>query len=142
MEPLASELRLSAFKATDAFAVEAYRATRSLGGTVGAALAEEIRRTVVRSGGGIVAASTSEAGGIGERQHLERARACLAEGRYYLHLARRFGLLDAKRYHALTVRQEGRPPRGQSSRSIGGAFSCPVFWLLFWLLVMGVRSGV
>lgn len=106
MEALASERRLSAFKATDAFAVEAYRATRALGGSVGSALAEEIRRTVVRSGGAIVAASTSRAGGSGEREHLDRARALLAEGRYYLHLARRFGLLDLKRYRALTVRQE------------------------------------
>ena len=40
MEALASERRLSAFKATDAFAVEAYRATRVLGGSVGSALAE------------------------------------------------------------------------------------------------------
>lgn len=106
MESLASERRLCAFKAADAFAVEAFRAARSLGGSVGAALAEEIRRTVVRSGGAIVAASTSQTGGSGERHHLDRARALLAEGRYYLHLARRFGLLDLKIYRALTVRQE------------------------------------
>jgi hypothetical protein len=94
---------MSAFRATDAFTVEAYRVAGML---KNAGLAAEIRRTVVRSGGAIVAASASEPGGPLEREHLERARACLAEGRYYLYLARRFGALDTKRYRALTVRQD------------------------------------
>ena len=95
--------RISVFKATDAFAVEAYRAA---GRVKNEGLAVEIRRTVIRSGGALVAASASAPGGTQEREHLERARASLAEGRYYLYLARRFGVLDSKRYRALTLRQD------------------------------------
>ena len=97
------DARMSAFKATDAFAVEAYRVA---GRVKNDGLAVEIRRTVIRSGGALVAASASAQGGPLEREHLERARASLAEGRYYLYLARRFGVLDLKRYRALTVRQD------------------------------------
>ena len=95
--------RMSAFKATDAFTVEAYRET---GRVKNAGLAGEIRRTVIRSGGALVAASASAPGGALERKHLERARSSLAEGRYYLYLARRFGVLDPRRYRALTLRQD------------------------------------
>ena len=94
---------MSAFRATDAFTVEAYRIAGMLKHSD---LAAEIRRTVVRSGGSLVAASASEPGGELEREHLERARSSLAEGRYYLYLARRFGILDPKRYRSLTVRQD------------------------------------
>lgn len=98
--------RMSAFRATDAFAVEAYRACRTIPKAAGAGLAREIRRTAVRSGGALVAASTSRPGGREERACLERARSALVESRYYLYLARRFGLLDVKSYRALTVRQD------------------------------------
>jgi hypothetical protein len=54
----------------------------------------------------VVAASASAPGGEQEQEHLERARVALVEGRYYLYLARRFGLLDPKRYRALTSRQD------------------------------------
>jgi four helix bundle protein len=94
------------FKATDAFAVDAYTAARWLKGERGSGLAAEIRRTAVASGGSVVAASASEPGGEQERRHLRRARLALIEGRYYLYLARRFGLLDQRRYRALTARQD------------------------------------
>jgi len=94
---------MSVFKATDAFTVEAYRVA---GRVKNDGLAGEIRRTVIRSGGALVAASASAPGGSLEREHLERACASLAEGRYYLYLARRFGVLDPKRYRALTLRQD------------------------------------
>jgi len=112
------------FRATDAFTVEAYRIAGLLRHP---GLAAEIRRAVVRSGGALVAASASEPGSSLEREHLERARTSLAEGRYYLYLARRFGVLDLKRYRSLTVRQDaalrelqdllvGRPPRPAARR--------------------------
>ncbi len=94
-----------AFRATDAFAVEAYRASSAMARRADP-LATEIRRMAVASGGAIVAASASDAGGAEERTHLKRARATLLEGRYYLYLARRFGLLDPRRYRTLTVRQD------------------------------------
>ena len=97
---------MSAFKATDAFAVDAYAVARWLKGGREEGLAAEIRRTAVLSGGAVVAASGSVPGGDQERRHLERARSALIEGRYYLYLARRFGLLDLKRYRGLTLRQD------------------------------------
>ena len=54
----------------------------------------------------MVAASANPAGGPDERRLLERARSELTEGRYYLYLARRLGLLDVKRYRGLTARQD------------------------------------
>jgi four helix bundle protein len=98
--------RMHAFKATDAFAVDAYSAARRLKSEKGVGLAEEIRRTAVASGGAVVAAAASDPGGESERLHLHRARSALIEGRYYLYLARRFGLLDLRRYRTLTARQD------------------------------------
>ncbi len=43
---------------------------------------------------------------MAERELLERAKADLIEGRYYLYLARRLGALDVKRYRALSLRQD------------------------------------
>jgi four helix bundle protein len=101
-----SERRMHMFKATDTFAVDAYSAARRLRSGNGDGLASEIRRTAIESGGAVVAASASEPGGTQERAHLRRARSALIEGRYYLYLARRFGLLDLRRYRALTLRQD------------------------------------
>ncbi len=106
MDPVGPDRRMTAFKATDAFAVDAYGVARWLKGGRENGLAAEIRRTAVISGGAVVAASGSAPGGPQERGHLERARSALIEGRYYLYLARRFGLLDLKRYRALTLRQD------------------------------------
>ncbi|HXV76425.1 MAG TPA: four helix bundle protein [Candidatus Polarisedimenticolaceae bacterium] len=106
METLKSDRRIDVFRSTDSFAVEAYRAATQIRSNVGAGLAEEIRRTAVAAGGAMIAASSYPAGAGAERVHLERARAALLESRYYLHLARRFGWLDAKSYRALTLRQD------------------------------------
>ena len=106
MEPLKRDRRVLAFKATDAFAVEAFRVSGSLRRTANSELLDEIRRVAIRSGGALVAASASTPGGESERRHLCRARDDLLEGRYYLYLARRLGLLDLKRYRGLTVRQD------------------------------------
>jgi four helix bundle protein len=97
---------MSVFRATDAFAVDAFGVAQWLKGGHENGLAAEIRRTAVASGGAVVAASASVPGGDEERLHLERARSALIESRYYLYLARRFGLLDPKRYRALTLRQD------------------------------------
>ena len=106
MDTLTRDSRIRAFRATDAFAVEAYEVARHLVGSAHGGLAREIRRTAVRSGGAVVAASANARGGAAERGLLERARDDLIESRYYLYLARRFGALDAKRYRALTARQD------------------------------------
>jgi four helix bundle protein len=106
MDALSRDRRIRAFRATDAFAVEAYEVAHRLVGSSHQGLAREIRRTAVRSGGAVVAASANARGGAAERELLERARDDLIESRYYLYLARRFGALDAKRYRALTARQD------------------------------------
>jgi len=129
MEALRSDRRVSAFKTTDAFAVEAYRVASALPSRGGAGLAEEIRRAAVAAGGAVVAASAYSDGGAEERALLRRARRALFESRYYLHLARRFGWLDARRYRGLTLRQDAAvreldavigDPRSRSSRTPPG----------------------
>ena len=98
--------RLGAFRAADAFAQEAFRAARSLGRREGEDLAREIRRTAALSVGAVVAASANRAGGTREQELLQTARSGLIEGRYYLYLARRLGLLDLRRYRAVAARQD------------------------------------
>jgi four helix bundle protein len=100
------ERRLRAFRAADAFTLEAVRLARQLGRRNGDGLADEIRRTAVLSGGAVVAASASRAGGPVERRCLETARVGLLEGRYYLYLARRLGLVDLRRYRQLASSQD------------------------------------
>lgn len=97
---------MRAFKAADAFAVEAYRVSATLPRSGPVGLIEAIRRIALRSGGAVVAASANPPGGSDERRLLERARTELIEGRYYLYLARRLGLFDVKHYRGLTVRQD------------------------------------
>jgi four helix bundle protein len=106
MATLRSDRRLQVFRTTDAFAVEAFRAASDIRSRAAAHVAGEIRRTAVTAGGAVIAASSCREGIEAERGHLERARTALYESRYYLHLARRFGWLDAKRYRALTLRQD------------------------------------
>jgi four helix bundle protein len=106
MEAIRADRRMSAFKATDAFAVDAYAATRQFKRGRRSGLASEIRRTAVASGGAVVAASASEPGGEQELGYFRRARSALIESRYYLYLARRFGLLDHKQYRVLASRQD------------------------------------
>jgi four helix bundle protein len=106
VETVKADRRIEIFKATDAFAIDAYSASRRLKGGKDERLAAEIRRSAVQSGGAVVAASASDPGGEQERKHLQRARSALIESRYYLYLARRFGLLDSRRYRALALRQD------------------------------------
>jgi len=103
VEALETERGLGVFRATDAFAVEAYRAAAGLRGEP---LGSEIRRTAIAAGAAVVAASARERGSGAASQHLERARDALIEGRYFLYLARRFGLLDARQYRGLSLRQD------------------------------------
>ncbi len=121
MEALALDRGLGAFRATDGFAVEAYRAAAALRGD---ALAGEIRRTAIAAGAAVVAASAAAPGSGAAAEHLDRAREALIEGRYFLYLARRFGLLDARQYRSLSLRQDSAlreieayraaPPRGRA----------------------------
>jgi hypothetical protein len=106
MEAVVGDRRIRVFKATDAFAVEAYRASRTMNASAHGALVEEIGRSAMRSGGAVVAASANPPGGSAERRLLELARTGLFEGRYYLYLARRMGLIDLRLYRGLTIRQD------------------------------------
>ncbi len=101
-----TDLRLRAFRATDAFALEAIRVSASLDRAPGEHLGGDIRRLVARCGGALVAASSAAPGSDAERQLLHSARSGLAEARYYLYLARRIGLLDLRRYRALAIRHD------------------------------------
>ncbi len=103
---LRAQRRLKAFRAVDAFAIEAFRAARRLRGEDWRDLSREIRRTVARGGGALVAASAGDDGREGERKRLEAARAYLAESRYYLYLARRLGILDVRGYRGLCSRHD------------------------------------
>lgn len=100
------ERHVRAFRATDAFAIEAFQAARAMGREDGDGLAREIRRTAARSGGALVAASAGADGRPHDRRALEAARAGLLELRYYLYLARRLGALELKRYRQLAARQD------------------------------------
>jgi four helix bundle protein len=130
MEIMNPEQRIDIFKATDSFAIEAYSTSRKLKGGKGNRLAAEIRRTAVESGGAVVAASASEPGGELERRHLQRARSALIESRYYLYLARRFGLLELHRYRVLASRQDAALRELESflrpSRGIPGPLESPI----------------
>ena len=106
MRATRAETRVRAFRATDAFVVETYREASGLKGKNGEQIGREIRAVVMRCGGALVAASLAGAGGPAERSLLETARASLAEGRYYLYLARRLGLVDQRRYRGLIARHE------------------------------------
>ena len=106
MDFLSGDRRVRAFKATDAFAVEAYRLSASWPSSAPSDVVQAIRRVALRSGASLVAATANPVGGPDERRLLERARSELSEGRYYLYLARRLGLLDMKRYRGLTARQD------------------------------------
>ncbi len=125
MAVVAGDRRVRAFRATDAFALETYRVSRTVGEAQHRTLLNEIRRAAVRSGGALVAAAGAASGGPTERRFLERARSGLLEGRYYLYVARRVGLLDLKRYRGLTVRQDAALREldallGQPSSSLEG----------------------
>ncbi|ANM28987.1 hypothetical protein ABI59_04295 [Acidobacteria bacterium Mor1] len=103
---LKTHRRLKAFRAVDAFAIEAFRAARRLRGEDWRDLSREIRRTVARGGGALVAASAGDEGPGQERKRLDAARAYLAESRYYLYLARRLGVLDVRGYRTLCSRHD------------------------------------
>jgi four helix bundle protein len=72
----------------------------------GASLAEEIRRTLARSGGSLVAAASAREEDDDARRALSRAHRGLLEVRYFLYLARRLGCLDLKRYKELSALQD------------------------------------
>jgi four helix bundle protein len=113
MDTVDADRGLCAFRATDAFAVEAYRTAAELRGD---ALAIEIRRTAIAAGAAVVAAAACRSTSGDAARHLERARDALIEGRYFLYLARRFGLLDARRYRGLSLRQDSALREIEASR--------------------------
>jgi len=102
----AAERRVRAFRATDHFVLAVWQAVRSFGKPEGESLAREIRRSVARSGGALVAAASAPEGDEGARRSLESAHQGLLEIRYFLYLARRLGCLDLKKYRELATLQE------------------------------------
>jgi len=102
----AAERRVRAFRATDHFAVAVWQAVRTFGKPEGESLAREVRRSVARSGGALVAAASAAEGDEGARRALESAHQGLLEIRYFLYLARRLGCLDLKKYRELATLQE------------------------------------
>ena len=62
METLTRSRGVRAFKLTDDFALEAFRAAQSLSSAMDDSLAREIRRAAVRCGAALVAASASDPG--------------------------------------------------------------------------------
>ena len=114
----AADRRLRAFRATDAFVIEAYRLSTTLDGIQGRELAREVRRILSRCGGSLVAAAAAKPGDENERRCLERACMGLAEGRYVLYLARRLGLLDLRRYRAVVARQDAAQRELDKARSV------------------------
>jgi four helix bundle protein len=101
----AGEHRVRAFRATDQFALGVWQAVRTFGKAEGESLAGEIRRSIARSGGALVAAASHEGDEVAQRA-LAQAHQGLLEIRYFLYLARRLGCLDLKKYRELSVLQE------------------------------------
>ena len=97
---------MRAFRAADAFALEICRLAASLSRSAPRSLVEAIRCSAMQCGGALVAASADEAGCEAERTQLNRARRELLEGRYYLSLARRLGLIESRRYRAVVCRHD------------------------------------
>lgn len=102
----AGERRVRAFRATDNFALATWQAVRAFNRPEGESLAQEIRRSVARSGGSLVAAASAKDGDDAARRALATAHQGLLEIRYFLYLARRLGCLDLKRYKELTALQD------------------------------------
>jgi hypothetical protein len=94
------------FRSVDSFAIEAFRAARSIDRKDGCDLAREIRRLCSACGGALVAASSMERKDEGQDRLLAATRSRLMEARYYLYLARRLGFLELRRYRQLTAIQD------------------------------------
>lgn len=103
---MSQDPRMRAFRAVDAFAIEICRLAASLSSTAPRSLVDAIRLSAMHCGGALVAASADGVGTDAERIQLCRARRELLEGRYYLSLARRLGLIDSRRYRAVVSRQD------------------------------------
>jgi four helix bundle protein len=104
--PRSGERRVRAFRAADHFSLAVWQAVRAFTRAEGASLAEEIRRTLARSGGSLVAAASAHEGDEDARRALARAHQGFLEVRYFLYLARRLGCLDLKRYKELSSLQD------------------------------------
>lgn len=98
--------RIRAFRATDHFALAVWQAVRAFARSEGESLAKEIRRSIARSGGALVAAASVPVGDEAARRALQSAQQGLLEIRYFLYLARRLGCLDLKKYKELATLQE------------------------------------
>lgn len=102
----AASVRKKAFRAADAFVVEAWKACRRMSGDDSETLAGSIRSRIGGAGAALVAASSAEPGGSVEGRRLGDARERLLQARYLLYLARRLGALDLASYRRLTAAHE------------------------------------
>lgn len=91
-----------AFRSADDFAVEAHRAAESLSAGC-RAIADAIHSSAVRGASAIALAA---AGTDSPRERLLDARRALVEARYLLHLARRTGALDLRRFRPAVARHD------------------------------------
>lgn len=103
---MSQDPKMRAFRAADAFAIEIWQLAASISSSAPRSLVDAIRCSAMHCGGALVAASADESDGEAQRDQLTRARRELLEGRYYLSLARRLGLIDARRYRAVVSRQD------------------------------------
>jgi four helix bundle protein len=101
----AGERRVRAFRATDHFVLSVYQAVRGFNRPEAEELGGEIRRSVARCGGSLVAAASGREDDE-SRRSLAAAHRGLLEIRYFLYLARRLGCLDLKRYKQLATLQD------------------------------------
>jgi sugar phosphate isomerase/epimerase len=95
---------VDAFRAVDAFAIDAWKAARQMGRGEGDTLSAELRGQLARCGGALVALSGHPPDSPAARRGMEEAREALARCRFALYLARRLGLLELRTYRALAVR--------------------------------------
>jgi four helix bundle protein len=102
----AGERRIRAFRATDHFVLSVYQAVRGFTRPEAEELGGEIRRSVARCGGSLVAAASGREDDEESRRSLAAAHRGLLEIRYFLYLARRLGCLDLKRYKQLATLQD------------------------------------
>jgi len=91
-----------AFRSADDFAVEAHRAADGVVAN-SRQLADAIREAAARAAASVAIAAAVRGG---SRSRLLEARDTLVEARYLLHLARRTGVLDARRFRPAASRHD------------------------------------
>ena len=116
---------LRAFRSIDHFVMESLKDTAGFEGSLAVALAVEFRKTLVRSGAALIAASAARTADE-TTAALADVRERLAEASYHLNLARRFGWVSLKRYRVLISRQQGAVREVEGLIAAGAGRGAPV----------------